>query len=66
MMLVEVTNGSMGESYVRVQVIAETIERVTEMARIAYLKDNSSCDNLEYKVLCEDTSIEWNSEPSDC
>jgi hypothetical protein len=65
MKLFEVTNGSMGESYVKVFVIAEVEQVALELAEIRYKKEGSSCDNLTAEVICGDTSRIWVSEMRD-
>ena len=65
MKLYEVTNGSIGESYVKVFVIADTDTLALEQAKIKYKDDSSSYDSLTAEVLCGDTSKMWASEVRD-
>lgn len=65
MKLFEVTNGAMGESYVKVFVIAYTEESALELAEIRYKKEGNSYENLVAEIICEDTSRIWISEVRD-
>jgi hypothetical protein len=63
MILAEVTNDFMADSYLRIYVIVETKEKALEVAREKYEKRGregkySSCywDNLDVQVLSEDTT----------
>ena len=57
--LYEVTNGSMGESYVKVFVIADDEKLALDLAEIRYRNSGSTWDNLSAEVLCEDVTNLW-------
>jgi hypothetical protein len=71
MKLFEVINKYVGESYVRLYVIAENEERALEIARAKYkwyaeggyrdyiTYDEDYWKELKIRVICEDTSKEW-------
>lgn len=62
MKLYEISNGSIGESYVKVFVIEENEDRAKESAIKKYKQDRDEPyyhTNLEIKCLCEDTSTPW-------
>jgi len=72
MKLFEVTNGWMGNSYVRVLVIAEDEEEAKTLATEPLKKDGKSqghdklyWSRLECKTLCEDVSTVWCGDASD-
>ena len=69
MKLWEVTNGYIGESYVKCFVIAETEPRALELAQAKYRADNGHGDHywqeLEAECICEDTGREWATKPRD-
>ena len=77
MKLYEVCNGFIGNSSVKVFVIADTEEKALEIARDKFLKEASEIiygkprypssyyENLTAKCLCEDVSLEWSSEVRD-
>ena len=59
MKLFEVTNGYMGESYVRLLVICDTPQRAQDIARPIYKNEGKYWEILEATELCGDTSKEW-------
>ena len=72
MKLFEITNGWMGNSYVRVYVIAEDESEAIRLATTPFKNDGKRqkhpkayWENLEVKTLCEDTSKPWCGEASD-
>lgn len=77
MKLYEVTNGYIGESYVKVLVIAENEERAKQLAYKRYKKEagernkrfkvysEAYYNNLTIECLCEDVTKEWSTEPRD-
>lgn len=69
MKLFEVTNGGVGESYVKVYTIAIDESAAIEQATVEYkkeYKDNvRGWESLAAEVLCNDTSVAWVSEVRD-
>jgi hypothetical protein len=69
MRLYEVTNGYMGESYVRCLVVAESPEQAIELARPKYAEKALGRDNytrgLNAECLCPDVSQPWAGEVTD-
>jgi len=70
--LYEISNGWMGESYVRVIVIAENEERALEMAKEAFMrealkrgKDESYYSRFTIEWSIEDLTKPYCSEPTD-
>lgn len=65
MNLYEVVCQRMLESFNPVLVIAETEEHAFEIAEERYDAAGISANHLSIRVLCEDTSQEWSTEPRD-
>ena len=68
MKLYEISNGSIGESYVKVFVIAENENCARALAIKKYKKDHDELyyyNNLEIECMCEDTSTLWASKVRD-
>ena len=73
MRLFEVTNGYMGESYIRLLVICDTLKRAKDIARPLYkekyednpYKSTKYWENIEVTELCDDVSKEWCNEITD-
>ena len=69
MKLFEITNGFIGDSYVRILVVAETDDRAIEIARPIFKNEaedekrypESYWIRLDANLLCDDLSEEWNS-----
>lgn len=71
MKLYEVTNGYVGESYVKCLAIAENESKAVELAKVQYQEeaDNMNepkyCEKLQARLLCDDTSKEYTGYISD-
>jgi len=65
MKLFEVSNGSRGESYVRVFVIADTPIAAKKLAKHQYEENGNYADILQVEMLCGDTTKDWASKVRD-
>ena len=65
MKLFEVTNGSIGDSYVKVFVVADTAIAAKKLAKSRYESHGERTDDLQVETLCDDTMKEWASEVRD-
>lgn len=65
MKLFEITDGRVGESYLRVFVLAKNEDSAITIAKRRYKHEDGYVRTLNVEVLCDDATQEWASEVRD-